>query len=108
MDFSADAAGGEVRSQAVAIGMARAARLAERCGRISSDLVARQDRLLERFRLPFAAPESLRDAERLIEIMGRDKKTLDGQLRFVLPSKLGHVDLVDGIRPDAVKDVLKS
>jgi hypothetical protein len=84
-----------LHGEAVAIGMARAARLAERCGRISCDLVARQDRLLERFRLPVAAPESLRDAERLIEIMGRDKKTLDGQLRFVLPSKLGHVDLVD-------------
>ena len=96
-----------LHGEAVAIGMARAARLAERCGRISCDLVARQDRLLEQFRLPVAAPESLRDAERLIEIMGRDKKTLDGQLRFVLPSKLGHVDLVDGIRPEAVKDVLQ-
>lgn len=97
-----------LHGEAVAIGMARAARLAEHCGRISREIVVRQDRLLERFRLPVAAPESLRGAEeQLLEIMGRDKKTLDGQLRFVLPSKIGHVDLVDGIPAEAVKAVLQ-
>jgi 3-dehydroquinate synthase len=29
--------------------------------------------------------------------MRLDKKTVGGNLRFVLPSRLGHVELVDGV-----------
>ena len=94
--------------EAVAIGMARAARLALDLGRIQADVVARQDRLLSRFQLPVSPPAHLRDAEPLLLIMGRDKKTVGGQLRFVLPSRIGHVDLVDGVPAEAVRRVLEA
>jgi 3-dehydroquinate synthase len=42
----------------------------------------------------------------LLAIMARDKKTLDGRLRFVLPSRIGHVELVDGIDPALVRRAL--
>ena len=45
-------------------------------------------------------------ADDLLAIMARDKKTLDGRLRFVLPSRIGHVELVDGIDPALVRRVL--
>ena len=38
--------------------------------------------------------------------MGRDKKSLGGRLRFVLPDRIGHVDLVDGIERDLVIQAL--
>jgi len=96
-----------LHGEAVAIGMARAARLAAALGRIGPETVARQDRLLARLRLPVATkgtdPVTV---ERLLEVMGRDKKAVAGRLRFVLPSRIGQVDLVAGVEPRAVRRVL--
>jgi 3-dehydroquinate synthase len=96
-----------LHGEAVAIGMAKAARLAAAVGRIPQEIVDRQDRLLDRLRLPRSmtglAPL---DPASLIEIMGRDKKSEGGRLRFVLPSRLGEVDLVDGIEPGLVRQIL--
>ena len=47
-------------------------------------------------------------ADELITIMGRDKKTVDGRLRFVLPTRIGHVELVDDIDAALVRGVLNS
>lgn len=96
-----------LHGEAVAIGMARAARLAERLGRLPYEVVARQDALLRLLQLPVVPPSGLPDAAALIAIMGRDKKTLDGKLRFVLPSRIGHVELVDGVPGDVVRGVLQ-
>ncbi|NBX30744.1 3-dehydroquinate synthase, partial [bacterium] len=92
-----------LHGEAVAIGMARAARLAAVLGRITADFVDRQDRLIEAFGLPTSpgAAGSI-SAERLVDLMARDKKTLEGRLRFVLPDRLGHVDLVDGVPREVV------
>jgi 3-dehydroquinate synthase len=97
-----------LHGEAVAIGMARAARLAAQLGRISGELVARQDQLLRAMLLPVDPAASLRDAQPLIAVMARDKKTVNGQLRFVLPSEIGHVDLVDGNDEIDVRSVLEA
>ncbi len=96
-----------LHGEAVAIGMAAAAKLAELLGRIPSDVVARQESLLRSLRLP-TATDALRGttADALLAIMARDKKTLGGRLRFVLPSRIGHVELVDGVDPALVRRVL--
>lgn len=96
-----------LHGEAVAIGMALAARLAATLARIPQDVVIRQDRLIEACGLP----TSLRtagtlDPDLLLSIMGRDKKTLDGRLRFVLPNKIGCVDIVDHVDALTVKRVL--
>ena len=44
--------------------------------------------------------------ERLIAIMGSDKKTRGGKLRFVLPDRLGHVETVSDIPVEMVRGVL--
>jgi len=45
------------------------------------------------------------DRDELIELMFRDKKVERGKLRFVLPSRMGHVELVRDVGND---DVLAS
>jgi len=97
-----------LHGEAVAIGMAQAARLAARIGRVSSEIVARQDQLLKAMGLPFEPTGSLREASPLMAVMARDKKTVNGRLRFVLPSRVGQVDLVEGIDENLVRAVLEA
>lgn len=95
-----------LHGEAVAIGMARAARLATLLGRVPGELASRQDTLLAGLGLPTAIPAGLDDAAALLAVMARDKKSVGGRLRFVLPSRLGHVELVDGVPEQLVRQVL--
>ena len=93
-----------LHGEAVAIGMHMAACLALRLGRIDQDLVERQARLLTALQLPVSYPSA--DPDELWDLMQRDKKVEHGKLRFVLPSRLGHVELVSGVaREDALKAI---
>jgi 3-dehydroquinate synthase len=95
-----------LHGEAVAIGMTCAALLAERLNRVDSGFSRRQRSLLSAFDLPVRLPDLSRDS--LLAAMRHDKKVEHGQLRFVLPSRLGHVELVAGISPDLVRSVLDS
>jgi 3-dehydroquinate synthase len=94
-----------LHGEAVAIGMVCASRLAERLGRIDAAMTARQERLLAAFGLPTRLPEI--DAEEILRAMMRDKKVQHGELRFVLPRRLGQVDLVGGVEAGEVLAVLR-
>jgi 3-dehydroquinate synthase len=85
--------------------MVCASRLAEKLGRVGPDLTARQVRLLEAFSLPTTVKPQW-PADDLIAVMRRDKKATNGRLRFVLPTRLGHVELVDGVPEPLVAEVL--
>jgi len=92
---------GEIlHGEAVAMGMACAARLARRLGRVDDRFVQRQDDLLAAMGLPLAPPAF--DADRVLEVMMRDKKVAHGRLRFALPARLGHVELVEDIKQSDV------
>lgn len=93
-----------LHGEAVSIGMVCAARLAERLGRTGPELARRQRALLAALGLPVETPR-LHPA-RVIETMLHDKKTQHGRLRFVLPSRLGSVELAGGIGPDDVLGAL--
>jgi 3-dehydroquinate synthase len=92
--------------EAVAIGMICAAHLAEQLGRIDESLNRRQRSLWQKLGLPTAVPKQLLDVD-LISVMRRDKKSQGGKLRFVLPSRLGHVELVDNIDENLVRQVIR-
>ncbi|OWK43236.1 3-dehydroquinate synthase [Fimbriiglobus ruber] len=99
--------GAWLHGEAVAAGMVGESRLAERLGRIPVAVTDRQVRLLTAFGLPIAGkPEWATEA--LIDVMRRDKKSQAGKLRFVLPTRLGHVELVDGVSEDLVREVLRT
>jgi 5-deoxy-5-amino-3-dehydroquinate synthase len=70
--------------EAVAIGIAFAARLAERMGRIDADRVQRHLEVLSAYGLPAEIPSGI-DIDEVLVRMGRDKKATDG-LTFVLDS----------------------
>ncbi|TWU30102.1 3-dehydroquinate synthase [Bythopirellula polymerisocia] len=94
-----------LHGEAVAIGMECAARLAHSMGRIDEEFLRRQTALLTALYLPTAVPDF--DCDELVRIMRRDKKVEEGRLRFVLPTKLGHVELVKDVRVDDVLKALK-
>jgi 3-dehydroquinate synthase len=96
---------GWLHGEAVAAGMICASRLAERLGRIGPDVTQRQRRLLTAFKLPIC-PERW-PTEDLLATMRSDKKAVAGKLRFVLPSRLGAVDLVEEVPEAEVKAVLE-
>ncbi len=95
-----------LHGEAVAIGMARAARLAGLLGRIKEDVIRRQDRLLESLGLPTRPPAPGSAAAELLAVMARDKKALSGRLRFVLPDRIGRVELVEDVPEDLVRRAL--
>ena len=102
-----EAAGGYgalLHGEAVSAGMACAAELAARLGRVPREVVARQNALLAELGLPTAAPAA--PPEGLVALMRRDKKSLAGALRFVLPARLGHAELVAGVPESLVFEVL--
>jgi 3-dehydroquinate synthase len=75
--------------------MVCAARLAERLGRVDSQFTDRLRSLLGKFGLPVETPHF--DPRLIFEVMQRDKKAAHGVLRFVLPSRMGHVELVGDV-----------
>ena len=46
------------------------------------------------------------DSDAVLQSMTHDKKVEHGRLRFVLPSRMGHVELVDDVGVDDVRAVL--
>ncbi len=96
-----------LHGEAVAVGMLHASRLAERLGRIDAAATARQKRLLEALGLPTRLPEgeSL-STDDVIDRMRLDKKSRAGKLRFVLPSRIGEVELVGDVPESDVRAVL--
>ncbi len=89
--------------EAVAIGLVFAARLGRRLGRIDDDRVAEHVDLVAAYDLPTSVPAG-HDPARLLELMGRDKKAVDG-LTFVLDGPTG-VEVVAGVDGRDVKATL--
>ena len=93
-----------LHGEAIAIGMTMAGRLAVELHRWTEQELGRQTQLLETFGLPTSlsnrhepiAPESM------VQAMMLDKKTSHGQLRLILPSRLGHVETVKEVPIDAI------
>ncbi len=94
-----------LHGEAVAIGMIRASRLAELAGRIPGEITLRQEKLLTAFGLPTTARGL--DPEAQVAAMQRDKKVEHGKLRFVLPARMGRVELVGGIDLELVRRALQ-
>ena len=87
-----------LHGEAVGVGMLLAADLSQRLGYIDTTDVARVRELLRRAELPTAAPAI--GAARALELMGMDKKVLQGRIRLVLLRELG-AGIVTGDYPAA-------
>lgn len=90
-----------LHGEAVSIGMLCASRLAARRGLIGDEVTERQYKLLADLRLPTDVPQRLLyDPREILARMQLDKKTESGILRFVLPTRVGNVELIANL-PDA-------
>ncbi len=95
-----------LHGEAVAIGMCCASRLAERLGRVDAGFTLRQQNLLEHLGLSVEPPLDL-DPAAVLVAMGRDKKVEHGKLRFVLPTRMGQVELVGDVESKLVVEALR-
>ena len=82
--------------EAVSIGMNCAAQLAVNLGMFSESDFQRQRVLLQLAELPLTFPSDL-TPEALCEAMYLDKKTLGGNLRLILPTRIGEVVIRDDV-----------
>ncbi|MCY7299289.1 MAG: 3-dehydroquinate synthase [Ilumatobacteraceae bacterium] len=86
--------------EAVGIGLIYAAHLAHHLGRISAERVQQHyDVVGGAYELDTALPDGL-SPQRMVELMSRDKKVLDGELTFVLDGPSG-VEVVADVRAEA-------
>jgi len=81
--------GNYLHGEAVAIGMAAAARLSSAYAGLSADEASRLHRLLERAGLPTAMPPRWQSDE-FLRALNLDKKRAAGSIEFVLLDRLGH------------------
>lgn len=93
--------------EAVAIGMICAGRLALELGEWDIRSQIRLIALLDAFNLPLDFPSLSVNQWRVFwSALGRDKKHIGGNLRFVLPVEIGKVRVVSGITLDQVHSAL--
>ena len=98
-----------LHGEAVSLGMMAAVRLACSLSLLDQTVVERQQKLLESLGLPVATPLLNNiNTDDFLKIMARDKKTVGGNLRFVLPDKIGHVKTMDDIDCILVTSAIKT
>ena len=93
-----------LHGEAISIGMLCASRLAEKVCGLPAEATRRQHDLIAMLGLPTELPAV--DRKRLVELMQHDKKTEHGQLRFILPDRIGRVDLIEGVEAEAAEVAL--
>ena len=86
--------------EAVALGMIAAAEMSSALGYCDHTLPVRIRRLIERLGLPLAAAF---DPAEAAAVMGTDKKRRAGGHRFVLPRRIGQVEVVSDVPSDVVR-----
>ena len=94
-----------LHGEAIAIGMHIEAQLSVALGLCDMDLVQRQQRIYQHYGLPIALPAQL-TADDLLEVMQRDKKVDAGQIRWALPRRIGHAEIVRNVPLEMVRAVV--
>jgi len=96
-----------LHGEAVAIGMFFEAMLAHKLNFINKDKALRIKRLIDSYGLPSEMPADI-DADSLLSSMQLDKKAVAGELKFIMPEKIGSVRIHKGITEKVIRDILKS
>ena len=91
--------------EAVALGMACAGEIANRLGLFGKDELERLKRLISEVGLPLQIKGC--GVREVINSMRHDKKFIGGKNRFVLPTKIGNVRIVEGVEEGIIKKVIE-
>jgi 3-dehydroquinate synthase len=95
-----------LHGEAVSIGMSCAAHLSYRMNQVDASFVNRQDRLCIKAGLPIEFPSHHCSVDRMIDIMKRDKKSINGKISLILPEKIGKVFKFSNTDPELIKQTL--
>jgi 3-dehydroquinate synthase len=91
--------------EAVLLGMAAESFIARELGLLPPEVHERIVKFVQRFPLRFS--KDLFAPAGVLDTLSRDKKSIDGKARFVLPVRLGEVQLVDEVDSALVRASLK-
>lgn len=95
-----------LHGEAVATGMVMASQLAHDLDLIDADAVAAVTDLIQQFDLPTQAPASMSFAD-FIRHMRRDKKNMNGNIRLILPTKIGECGIFDDVSQQQLAHVIE-
>ena len=95
-----------LHGEAVGFGMLMALDLSYRLGLVLKSDVQRGEKLIQAAGLPITPPAGLPNSDGIIELMGMDKKVLDGQLRLVLLRAIGDAFVADDVAIETLKQTL--
>lgn len=95
-----------LHGEAVAIGMHLEARLSEMMNFINKTDVLRIKALIDSYGLQSEMPSGI-DVNALMSSMQLDKKAIAGELRFILPEKIGKVRIHKGIDTETIKETFR-
>jgi len=94
-----------LHGEAVAVGMAGAAKISQRLGLLTADKVKRQNRLIEMFGLPTSCSKV--DRKQVLQAMELDKKVRDRAVRWVLLDDIGRTVFRNDVPMKTIEGVLK-
>ena len=94
-----------LHGEAVALGMVAVGELAVQRGNWSRGDAERQKQLIAKAGLPTTWPEL--NLEAVLQTLQGDKKVRDGQLRFVIPTGIGSVEIQNDISRDEITHCLE-
>jgi len=97
---------GYSHGEAIAVGMVFATRLAIKNSLAEPELLEKVIGILNAYKLPTKIDKNL-DSQQLLEIMKHDKKAADGKIRFVIPTTIGRVKVVDEIPEEIIIQTLE-
>jgi 3-dehydroquinate synthase len=95
-----------LHGEAIAFGMRAAALLAERAAGLAASDREAIDRVIAKYG-PIPTLDGIR-AEALAARLTADKKTIQGNIHFVLPSRIGEVRVVSGVDPRIVLESIQT
>ncbi|MCB1531457.1 MAG: 3-dehydroquinate synthase [Alphaproteobacteria bacterium] len=111
LEAAANYDGRLLHGEAVAIGMVMAFDLSVRMGLCEREDMERVERHLNKIGLPTRAsyiqPALTTSVDKLMEIMGRDKKVEKGKMRFILTNGIGDSYMEDNVPEKHVRAVLE-
>ena len=99
--------GNWLHGEAVSVGMLMATQTAKLLGLLADKDIERIENLLIKAKLPVKRPEQM-TIESYIPHMLRDKKVISGKLRLVIPTKIGQVEVMDGIEKSVVLESINN
>ena len=95
-----------LHGEAVSIGMCLEAELSGKLKFIGSDKIRRIKSLIESYSLPSEMPADV-DIKHILSSMELDKKAVAGELKFILPEKIGKVNIYKGVSDKVIRGLLQ-